>query len=883
MTTTITRLLVSATFVILAALALQPSTVFAQAGACGGQVITGLDNSCAYTYSQCAPFYRVVENGQGPAECPRNSGDYYWVPSQTCQYSLSCQYPTPAITFTSNPVNPVIRDSMVTLNWSATNATSCSSADFTVPGGATSGSVSVTANYASKDYTITCTNQGQTSSNGYLTITTRLAPLDGGCSVSPTTAQVGQNVRWTAWASGGQTPYSFTWLGQLLDGLTGTSVQVAYDTVGTKTASIQIKDSNATAASYSLSEFDHQVCTGPTVASNIIGTLEEDGGTYSDMVNLMYQYMEGVYYGAEGFPYDQGYRSTYNAVAAAPQNYCIYGRLKQACNPPLNWAGCNWSFEVDIRSGSGLRAENGTTDQGPFVGSWNQTRFNGSMTATYSAASTGQTITRACTNSVNVTANAPTATLSANPVSIIAGQSSTLTWSSTNAGQCTSPDFTVPGNAISGTATVSPAATKTYTITCTGAGGSANSSATVTVTPVLSASCAVSPASVTMGSSATWTATPTGGNGVYAYTWGGGDGLSGSTAQVSHTYNTPGGPYTGNVTVTSGGQSVGPITCSNSVTVTGKPNLTAGAITPTSATAGTAVTLSAAISNAGGSASTGAGFTDLFQRASDAAGSNAVDIGTYASAAIAAGSSNTASRTYTFPGSDGGTTVYVRACADKASAGDTGVITELSEGDNCGAWTAVAVAYSSPPAVSCVASPASIGLGSTVTFTATPSFGATGPYTWKDSDGWTTSSGGTTATRTYTSPPVPPAGGVYQMSVKASNTGYFTCSNQVTINTPYCAGPADANISANPTRVKEGQTSTITWSATNVGGVGAFCTVKGPNGTIVTQNAGTKPSCSITGGNSVQTINQQSTFTIICSDGAEKSVTVNVVPKFEEF
>ncbi len=78
---------------------------------------------------------------------------------------------------------------------------------------------------------------------------------------------------------------------------------------------------------------------------------------------------------------------------------------------------------------------------------------------------------------------APTATLTANPASITQGDSSTLTWTSTNATSCTGTTFsTGSGSPVSGSTSVSPTITTTYTVTCTGPGGSASDTATVTVT-----------------------------------------------------------------------------------------------------------------------------------------------------------------------------------------------------------------------------------------------------------------------------------------------------------------------------------------------------------------------------------------------------------------
>ncbi len=70
----------------------------------------------------------------------------------------------------------------------------------------------------------------------------------------------------------------------------------------------------------------------------------------------------------------------------------------------------------------------------------------------------------------------PTAILVANPTSITAGQSSTLSWSSTNATSCTGNNFAT-GNAVSGSVSVAPPATTTYSVSCS----SAIASATVVV------------------------------------------------------------------------------------------------------------------------------------------------------------------------------------------------------------------------------------------------------------------------------------------------------------------------------------------------------------------------------------------------------------------
>jgi len=81
------------------------------------------------------------------------------------------------------------------------------------------------------------------------------------------------------------------------------------------------------------------------------------------------------------------------------------------------------------------------------------------------------------------TVASPTVTISADPETIYEGQSSTLTWSSTDTDSCEIQPEIGGGNPLpsNGSETVSPTATTTYTITATGSGGTAFDSVMVTV------------------------------------------------------------------------------------------------------------------------------------------------------------------------------------------------------------------------------------------------------------------------------------------------------------------------------------------------------------------------------------------------------------------
>jgi len=103
-------------------------------------------------------------------------------------------------------------------------------------------------------------------------------------------------------------------------------------------------------------------------------------------------------------------------------------------------------------------------------------------------------------------ANVVEVSISADPATIQAGESSTLTWTSANATACTiEPGI---GNVpVTGAIAITPSATTTYTITATGPGGKASATATITVAsaPVPTVSISADPASIQQGGSSTLT------------------------------------------------------------------------------------------------------------------------------------------------------------------------------------------------------------------------------------------------------------------------------------------------------------------------------------------------------------------------------------------
>jgi hypothetical protein len=259
----------------------------------------------------------------------------------------------------------------------------------------------------------------------------------------------------------------------------------------------------------------------------------------------------------------------------------------------------------------------------------------------------------------------------------------------------------------------------------------------------------------------------------------------------------------------------------NFVAPAGQPDLTAGAVSPVVATPGVPTTFSATVTNSG-AGGTGAAFTDLFQRATDALGTGSTDIGTFANTALAAGGTKVATLSYTFPSA---ATWYMRVCADKSSSANLGVITESNEGNNCGAWTAIAVSY---PAVTgtCSVAPTTGTTATSFIWTASGASGGNGgPYTYAWSGTNLTGHTGIS----YTVPAGSYAvGGPYSGSVTitdsvGNSSASIPCTNQITsVTAPPQPDLTAGNVSASPAPIA-GQATTLSAliSNSNVLGTGA--------------------------------------------------------------
>ena len=192
---------------------------------------------------------------------------------------------------------------------------------------------------------------------------------------------------------------------------------------------------------------DQAYSAGP---SNPFGTVSRDNRVMS--LNASYT--------ANGTPPPSGPTVSLSATPAS---------INAGQSSTLNWSSTNTSGCSAPWTTS--KSTNGSQSVSP------------STTTTYSISCSGSGGSASKSVTVSVSSGgggtAPTASLTASPSTINAGQSSTLSWASSNAASC-SATWT-NAKATNGSQSVSPASTTAYSITCTGSGGSVTASTTVTV------------------------------------------------------------------------------------------------------------------------------------------------------------------------------------------------------------------------------------------------------------------------------------------------------------------------------------------------------------------------------------------------------------------
>ena len=451
---------------------------------------------------------------------------------------------------------------------------------------------------------------------------------------------------------------------------------------------------------------------------------------------------------------------------------------------------------------------------------------------------------------VNVPPAQPTLTFSAKPTSVPSGNSSTLTWTSTNANSCTGTNFSTGGK-TNGSTSVAPTNTTTYKVTCSGAGGSVTRQATVTVTAkqlpdLIPASVApttavagqpttLSFAVKNQGNVGTGTSFPNfifvddgGKRGIYDYpndtaynvTMSALSSNQTKTVSATHTFATSGtytvGACTDNVkdwttaSVTESNENNNCLYSSITVSAAPAPDLTAGPLTINGTKkAGSILTFSGSVKNTGNATASGS-FKNRFQ----------IDInhnGNYETFVDVNSSNVAANSSKSFTSSGGWTaqagTHAVRLCTDFPSPGS---VAESNEGNNCGAPVVFTVADYPPITASCTGSPSTVTTGQAVTWSSQVS-GGTGSYSysWTGTDGL---SGSTASVQKAYS-----TSGTKNASLTVTSGGQQATVQCTASNSGGGHGPGivvtdpapTATFTASPREIASGDSSTLTWTSTN--------------------------------------------------------------------
>lgn len=327
-------------------------------------------------------------------------------------------------------------------------------------------------------------------------------------------------------------------------------------------------------------------------------------------------------------------------------------------------------------------------------------------------------------------------------------------------------------------------------------------------------------------------ATGSGGAGSYTYkyncTTNGSYGTTNSCNYANAGSYTPWGQVTDSANNTA--------TCGTLVTVSAPlPDLTAGAPTPTNATANVAQTYTSVITNMGASATSAGMITHLFQFDDDAIHTSGVTATTTTSTgAIAVNGSTSISVSHTFA-SGAGNIRYMRVCADN-DASFQGSVTESNEYNNCSPWTSISLGSSPlPDLVAGVPSPISVVAGVATTYTSIitnqgdASTCASGCST-NFSNFFQTSTSATGTAGTVTDWPAS------QMGILAAGAMGVATSPEIilTTGTKYVRACADKTSSAGGGIVTESNENNNcgAWTAVSVGAVGPSGTISATDCTI---------------------------------------------------
>ncbi len=223
--------------------------------------------------------------------------------------------------------------------------------------------------------------------------------------------------------------------------------------------------SNLSAGGYRLVTFDLSPYNGQTIRLEFLGATDGSNGTVFRVDDVSISATIPAQYSD----------STSVAVTLPPPPTLTFSAVPDSVNSGgssvLNWSSTN---ATSCNASGGWGGAQGI--------SGSQTVYP-TQNTTYSLSCTGPGGSISSNATVAVTLPPPTVNLSASPVTINEGDTSTLTWSTTNATSCTAyGEWGGEGSkATSGSQIVSPASTASYVLSCSGTSGTSSDTATISV------------------------------------------------------------------------------------------------------------------------------------------------------------------------------------------------------------------------------------------------------------------------------------------------------------------------------------------------------------------------------------------------------------------
>ena len=474
--------------------------------------------------------------------------------SNTVTATTQAGTPAPTATISANPTS-VSSGGSSTLTWSSTNATSCTASGGWSGSKAVSGTQTLTNLTATATYSITCTGAGGTSPAASATVTVSGGGGVGTYSIFTTQTPAGSYTDGTGVNYELGTKFMSNTAGQI----TGIRFYKASQETGTATRTGRIWSSTGTLlasvvfSGETASGWQTQNLTTPlSIAANTTYVVSvntrsayyvaTNNGLASSISNGPLSTIvgaNGVYGNPGAYPTNTWQASNYfrdvvfttgtpgdTTAPSTPTNLAAIAISSSQIN--LTWNASTDNVAVTgyqiFRDGTLLTTVTGTSYSN--TGLTPSTAYSYYVRATDAAGNFS-----ANSNTVSATTQAatppPTVMLSANPQSIGTGDSSTLSWTSSNASSCTGTGFST-GGTTSGSAVVTPSATTVYSISCTGAGGTGTNTVTVSVGAL-----AALPTIDFPSGTFTWTTT----NAVSCSASGGWTGAVGTSG--SYTFSTP--------------------------------------------------------------------------------------------------------------------------------------------------------------------------------------------------------------------------------------------------------------------------------------------------------------------------------------------------------